>query len=40
MQMIGTTNATLKVRFPLTVELDMHCVLENGRVRQHKTTLG
>jgi hypothetical protein len=40
MQMIGTTNATLKVRFPLTVELEMHCVLKNGRARQHKTTLG
>ncbi|MCP4410456.1 MAG: hypothetical protein GY807_22480 [Gammaproteobacteria bacterium] len=40
MQMIGTTNATLKVRFPLTVELEMHCVLKNGRARQHKTILG
>ena len=39
MQMIGTTNATLKVRSPLTVELDMHCVLNNGRARQHKATL-
>jgi hypothetical protein len=40
MQMIGTTNATLKVRFPLTVELEMHCVLKNGRARQHKATMG
>ena len=39
MQMIGTTNATLKVRFPLKIELDMHCVLENARARQHKTDL-
>ncbi len=39
MQMIGTTNATLKVRFPLTIELDMHCVLKNGGARQHKITL-
>ena len=37
MQMIGTTNATLKVRFPLTIELDMHCVLKDGGVRKHKT---
>jgi hypothetical protein len=40
MDMIGTTNATLKVRFPLTFNLDMHCVLKNGGARQHKTTLG
>ncbi len=40
MQMIGTTNATLKVRFPLTVELDMHCVLKNGSERQPKSTPG
>jgi hypothetical protein len=39
MQMIGTTNATLKLRFPLKIELDMHCVLKDGRARQHKTTL-
>ena len=39
MQMIGTTNATLKFRFPLTLELDMHCVLKNGRARQHNTAL-
>jgi len=32
MEMIGTTNATLKLRFPLTVELDMNCVLKSGRV--------
>jgi len=30
MEMIGTTNATLKVRFPLTIELDMNCVLKSG----------
>jgi len=39
MQMIGTTNATLKARFPLTIELDMHCVLKDGGAREHKTTL-
>ncbi len=40
MDMIGTTNATLKVRFPLTFNLDMHCVLQNGGEHQHKITLG
>ena len=40
MQMIGTTNATLKVRFPLTVELEMNSVLKNRRVNRHKTTQG
>ncbi len=34
MQMIGTTNATLRIRFPLTVELDMNRVLKSaGRAR-------
>ena len=40
MQMIGTTNATLKVRFPLTIELDMHCVLKDGGARKHETDSG
>jgi hypothetical protein len=40
MDMIGTTNATLKVGFPLTFTLDMHCVLKNSGERQHKMTLG
>ncbi|MCU7843315.1 MAG: hypothetical protein KZQ93_05700 [Candidatus Thiodiazotropha sp. (ex Monitilora ramsayi)] len=40
MQMIGTTNATLKVRFPLTIELDMNCVLKNDSARKHNTILG
>lgn len=40
MDMVGTTNATLKARFPLTFELDMHCVLESGAGRQQKATLG
>jgi hypothetical protein len=40
MRMIGTTNATLKVRFPMTIDLDMHCVLKNGEARQHKTNVG
>ena len=31
MEMIGTTNATLKFRLPLMVELDMNCVLKNSR---------
>ena len=39
MQMVGTTNATLKVRFPLKIELDMHCVLESGKAHKHKATL-
>ncbi len=39
MQMIGTTNATLKVRFPLRIDLDMHCVLKNGGARQQNATL-
>ncbi len=39
MQMIGTINATLKVRFPLNIELDMNSVLRNGGASQHKTTL-
>ena len=39
MQMIDTTNATFKVRIPLKIELDRHCVLENARARQHKTDL-
>ncbi len=34
MRMIGTTNATLKVQFPLTIELDMHCVLKNDTTGQ------
>lgn len=33
MEMVGTTNATLKVRFPLTVELEMNSVLKIGRAR-------
>jgi hypothetical protein len=40
MQMIGTTNATLKVRLPLTIDLDMHCVLNNGGARQHNINVG
>ncbi len=38
MQMVGTTNATLRVRFPLKIELDMHRVLGVGEARQHTTT--
>ena len=37
MRMVGTTNATLKVRFPLTIELDMHCVLKNDTTGQPST---
>jgi len=40
MQMVGTTNATLKVRFPLTVELHMHCVIEGSAGSEHRTTIG
>ena len=40
MQMIGTTNASLKVRFPLTIELDMHRVLKVGEAGKHKTDSG
>jgi len=40
MRMVGTTNATLKVRFPLTIHLDNHRVLQNETVRQHMTDLG
>ncbi len=39
MDMIGTTNATLQVRFPLTFNLGMHCVLKNGTVQQHETNV-
>jgi len=39
MEVIGTTNATLKVRFPLTIDLDMHCVLKNDKPRQHEVPL-
>lgn len=38
--MLGTANATLKVRFPLTFELDMDRVLESGAERQQNATLG
>ncbi len=38
MRMIGTTSATLKFRFPLTIELDMHRVLKSGGARPDKTT--
>ena len=34
--MIGTANATMKVEFPLTVDLVKHRVLKNGKVRQHR----
>lgn len=40
MDMIGTINASLQFRFPLTFNLDMRCVLKNGWASQHKTTLG
>ena len=39
MRMIGTTNATLKFRLPLTIELEMHRVLKNGGASPDKTTL-
>ena len=37
MQMIGTTNATLKFRFPLTIELNMNRVLKSGGARPDMT---
>ena len=39
MQMIGTTNATLKFRFPMTIDLDLRSVLKSGGARPDKTTL-
>jgi hypothetical protein len=38
MRMIGTTNATMNIRFPMTVDLDKHQVLKNGKV-QHETNV-
>jgi len=40
MRMVGTTNATLTFRFPLTINLDMHRVLKNGTARQNTTSVG
>lgn len=40
MRMIGTTNATLKVRFPLTIDLDLRSVLKSGAAGQHQTNVG
>ena len=40
MRMIGTTNATLKVRFPMTIDLALHSVLKIGEARQHETSVG
>jgi hypothetical protein len=39
MTMIGTTNATLKVRFPLTIDLGMHCVLKDDTADPHGTNV-
>ncbi len=39
MNMIGTTNATLKFRFPMTFNLDMHRALQTGGAHKHKATL-
>jgi hypothetical protein len=36
MRMIGVTNATVKVRFPLTIDLEMRPVPKEGRVPQYK----
>ena len=38
MQMIGTTNASLEVRFPLTVHLHMHRVIKSSTASQHEST--
>ena len=40
MQMIGTTNATLKFRFPLRIDLHMNRVLKNDATRQHTAHVG
>ncbi len=40
MRMVGTTNATLRFRFPLTIDLDMHCVLQNGAAHEHTSSAG
>jgi hypothetical protein len=40
MRMVGTTNATLTFRFPLTIDLHMNCVLRNDTARQHTTNMG
>ena len=37
MKVVGGTNATLRVRFPLTISLDNHRVLKAGTPRQHMT---
>jgi len=36
MQMTGIANATVKFRFPMTVDLDMHLVPKKARVHPHK----
>lgn len=36
MRMIGVTNATVKVRFPLTIDLEMHPVPKEGKAPQYK----
>jgi hypothetical protein len=40
MRMVGTTNATLRFRFPLTIDLHMNCVLKNDTASQHITDVG
>ena len=39
MQMTGIANATVKFRFPMKVELDMHLVPKKGRVKRNPTHL-
>jgi len=40
MKVVGGTNATLRVRFPLTISLDNHRVLKTETPRQHMTNVG
>lgn len=40
MKVVGGTNATLRARFPLTISLDNHRVLNAGTLRQHINNVG
>lgn len=40
MRMVGAANATVKIRFPLTIDLEMHPLPNETGGRQQKTTAG